>query len=113
MTKSLEERIRECTSSQQIADLQAEQSGSIERVEGSRALALPVAKQGSVTVRTTREGDINLPWEQLENALRIDPNLKVIAMGGSTNSELENRIAQCHDSAELALLMVEGRKGKL
>jgi hypothetical protein len=110
--KSLEQRIRECTSSQQIADVQAQQSGSIERVEGSRALALPLMKPERVLVRCTRDGDVDLPQEMLSRALEMDPNLKVIAMG-TTNSELEQRISQCHDTAELAQLMVEARQGKL
>ena len=110
--KSLDQRIRECVTSQQISDLQAESSGSIQRVEGTRSLALPVMKPGRVLVRCTRDGDVDLPADQLARALEIDPNLKVIAMG-TTNSELEQRISQCHDSAELALLMTEGRKGKL
>jgi hypothetical protein len=117
--KSLEQRIAECTTTQQIADLQAERSGRDQRIEGSRALSSPVMQAGRILVQCTRaevagtsDGIVNLPQEQLENALRIDPNLKVIAMG-TTNSELEDRIAQCNDSAELAQLMVEARKGKI
>jgi|HubBroStandDraft_6_1064221.scaffolds.fasta_scaffold874888_2 hypothetical protein len=111
--KSLEQRIAECTTSQQIADLQAERSGSIQRVEGgSRALALPVMNPGRVLVQCTRDGIVDLPAEQLVNALKIDPDLKVIAMG-TTNSELEQRLSQCRDSNELAQLMVEARQGKI
>jgi hypothetical protein len=110
--KSLDERILAARSSQEISDLQAERSGRDQRVEGSRALASPVMKPGRVLVRCTRDGDVDLPADQLARALEIDPNLKVIAMG-TTNSELEQRVAQCNDSAELALLMTEARKGKL
>lgn len=118
--KSLEQRFREARSSQEIADLQAEQSGRDQHIEGSRALASPVMKPGRVLVRCTRDGEgslqlqnglNDLPAEMLSRALEIDPDLKVIAMG--SNTELEQRIAQCHDTAELAQLMVEARKGKL
>jgi hypothetical protein len=116
--KSFEQRIRECKTSQEIADLQAQRSGSIEHVEGSRSLSLPVAKSGRVHVQCsspevagTRDGLVSIPYSQLENALRLDPSLRVIAIG--ENTELQERIDACRDSSELAQLLVEARQGKL
>jgi hypothetical protein len=63
--KSLEQRIRECTSSQEIADLHAQQSGRDQRVEGSvpRTETGPwtsVTQPGRVRVQC-RDGIVDLP----------------------------------------------------
>lgn len=124
--KSLEQRIREARSSQEIADLQAEASGRNQRVEGFSVPAAPVANKpwtspvqpGRVRVYSERDdgynghtGHVDLPVEMLTRALEVDPNLKVTAMG--SNAEFDQRVAQCRDTAELALLMEQARQGKI
>lgn len=76
----------------------------------SPPLVYPTPEAGRIWVRCS-EGDVSLPAEQLPAALKIDPQLRVIAMG--SNPDLEKRINECRDTAELALLMSQAKLGKV
>lgn len=77
----------------------------------SPPLVFPTPQPGRVWVRSARDGDVSLPYDQLVPATKIDPNLQVIGVGA--NAELQKRIDECRDSGELALLMAEARKGRI
>jgi len=102
--RSLDERILAARSSQEIADLQAERSGRDQRVEGGARLASPVTQPGRVRVQCV-DGVVDLPVEQLTNALRIDPSLTITGIGA--NAELQRQISECTDPAQLQQLMAE------
>ena len=102
-TKSLEQQFREARSSQEISDIGKQQTGWNERVEGSapRTETGPwtsVTQPGRVRVQSV-DGIVDLPVEQLTNALRIDPNLTVIGLGA--NAELQKQISEITDPSEL------------
>lgn len=107
--KSLEDRIRAARSSQEISDIQKQQTGWIERQEGSaRTETGPwtsVTQPGRVRVRSVRDGDVDLPVEMLTRALEIDPNLVVIGIGA--NAELQRQISECTDPSLLQHLLGE------
>jgi hypothetical protein len=77
----------------------------------SPPLVFPTPAAGRVWVLSERDGFVDLPAEQLPAALKIDPNLTVIGLG--SNAELQKRINECRDSAELSLLMSEAARGKV
>lgn len=109
-------RIREARSSQEIADLQAERSGLIQRMEGSMPAAsdsrwASTVQPGRLRIHSERDGDVDLPVEMLTHAIEIDPNLKITAIG--SNAEMQKRIDECRDTAELALVMSETQRGKI
>jgi hypothetical protein len=114
--KTLEDRIRAARSSQEIAELQASRSGLIQRMEGSvpaasGSLWTSTVQPGRVRIHSERDGDVDLPIDQLENALRVDSNLKITAIG--SNAEMQKRIDECRDTNELAQLMVQARQGQI
>ena len=77
----------------------------------SPPLVFPTPESGRVWVHSERDGDVDLPAEQLPAALRIDPNLRVYGIG--SNTDLEKRVNECRDSAELSLLMSQAKIGKV
>ena len=76
----------------------------------SPPLVYPTPEAGRVWVRSQRDGEVSILAEMLPAALSIDPNLTVYAIG--TNTDLEKRINECRDTAELSLLMSEAKLGK-
>lgn len=116
--KSLEQRIREARSSQEISDIQKQQTGWVERTEGSVPASVPAnapwtspVQSGRVRVYSERDGHVEIAEVMLPRALDIAPDLKITAVG--SNPELEQRVAQCRDTAELALLLSEAQRGKI
>jgi hypothetical protein len=114
--KSLEDRIRAAGSSQEISDLQKEQSHWVERQEGSvpaveKGPWTSVTQPGRVRIHSNRDGDVDLPVEMLPRAVEIDPNLVVIGIGA--NAELQRQISECTDPSRLQHLLGEmNRKQK-
>jgi hypothetical protein len=94
--KELEQRIRGCTTSQQIADLQAQRSGYVQQLEGT-ALVGARPEPGCVWVHSDRDGDVSIPAEQLPAALKIDPKLTVIGLG--TNAERRSELTTAENLA--------------
>lgn len=110
--KSLDQRIREAKSSQEISDIQKQQTGWVERQEGSVSApatsgslwASPV-QSGRVRVHSERDGNVDLPISQLTRALEIDPNLVITSIGA--DAELQRQISECNDPSRLQHLLGE------
>jgi hypothetical protein len=107
--KSLEERIRAARSSQEISDLQKEQTHWVERQEGSAPrteIGLPsITQPGRVRIHSERDGDVDLPVEMLNRAIEICPDLVITGIGA--NVELERQISECTDPSRLQHLLGE------